>query len=175
VRRCLGEFLDPVHELGCLCGGETRVSSDAGIGFSAHGHVRAGDRIAEDEAVHLLRVDVVRGYRRRRASFPGLLVARGIHRVDQHQAGFFVQGHPSNQVINPFGDRAPPILVRVQLAVAIEVLEGKAVDFDDVLDPRFECRRSAVVSLVSVRSHGPTVRRCSVICAGACAPPHGQR
>ena len=54
------------------------------------------------------------------------------------QADLFVDGHLAQQVIHSGIHVLPPVLVYVQLAVAVQILELQAVDFDDLLGAGFQ-------------------------------------
>ena len=117
----LGKGLDGVGELRHL----PRRHRDAakrlwrgrvtGVAFRLH-------HVAQHEAAHLLRLDE-RGRRRRQRA-----AAAGVQRVDQHEPGLFLQRHAADEIADARLDRPAPVLVRIELAAAVGVLEAQAVD-----------------------------------------------
>jgi hypothetical protein len=85
--------------------------------------------------VHLLGAEVVRGERGDGPAGLRRLVALGVHRVDEHEAGLLLERHLRDEVGDALVDRPAPVLVRVQGAVVVQVLELVALDGQDVLDP----------------------------------------
>ena len=117
----LGERLDGVGEIGHLPrrDGDTakrrRRGGVAGIAFRP-------DDVAQHEAAHLLRLDERGRGRRQRTA------AAGVQRVDQHEPGLLLERQAADQVADARLDGAPPVLVRIELAAAVGVLEAQAVD-----------------------------------------------
>ena len=116
----LGEGLDGVGELRHL----PRRDRDAakrrgrggvtGIAFRLH-------HVAQHEAAHLLRLDE-RGRRRRQRA-----AAAGVQRVDEHEPGLLLERHAAHQIADARLDRPAPVLVGIELAAAVGVLEAQAV------------------------------------------------
>jgi hypothetical protein len=49
----------------------------------------------------------------------------------EHQTGFFLQGHPGQQVADPFLDGPPPVLVGIEPAIFVQVSELKVIYLQD--------------------------------------------
>ena len=97
--RGLAEFLDGVRIRGSFLRRQGCAGLEAVAGCAAHRLVRAGHGVAEDEAVHLLIVDVAGCRGVQGAALLGVRVAGGVEGVDQHQAGLLLQRHQRDQVL----------------------------------------------------------------------------
>ena len=109
-----------------------------------------GHQIAQDEAAHLLVADVV-GRR-------GGNVASGVQvqRVDQHHAGLFVERHLADEVGHALLGRPPPVLIRVELTVAVGIAKLIGVHRRHVLAAHADGRlRRAVVVVVAAAEASP--------------------
>ena len=57
---------------------------------------------------------------------------------DQEHSCFLLDRHAADQILSAFFRRQTPVLVRLQFAVAVQILELKAIDFDDLFDTCFD-------------------------------------
>ena len=83
--------------------------------------------IAEDQVSDVALVEVV-------------VQGAGIERRDLHQPGLLLQGHPGKQVRHTLLNRQSPILVGVEHAVAVQILEGEIADLQQGGDPGVDLR-----------------------------------
>ena len=140
-----GLFREFLHGIGIR---RQLLGSDLVAAASRHHAAVAGvgrrcRRRAQDEAGHLLVVDVVERRRRHRTRAAGIVV------VDHHHPDLLLRRHLRHEIIDAGVDRKPPILVGIELAIGVEVLELVAADGQYGLrlraDRRLRDERSAIV------------------------------
>ena len=73
-------------------------------------------------------------------------------RADDHQARLLLRGHTADEVDRPFLGAPAPVLVGVELAVAVEVAELQSVPRDEAPGPGAKGRLNRCGG-----SHDPTV------------------
>lgn len=77
-----------------------------------------------------------------------------VERVDQHHAGLFLKRHPRHQIIDPFLDGQAPILVGVELAVTVCILELQTFNGQNALDPGADFRLFNAVKVIMAAASG---------------------
>ena len=97
-------------------------------------HIGRVARHARDEGVDILLDDQV--LQRRQVVCAALADAGGVghggRRAVHHQAGLFIKAHARQQVVRTRLGRQAPVFVRVDLAVAVHILEGIAIGLDQI-------------------------------------------
>ena len=119
-----------VGEVLFLLGGKFRHVDGRGVGFPVP---RGLEEIAECPDEGGLAHQFLLGVGEFHLRFDGAASLRrdGLVVADEEEARDLIDGEASRQVLRPFRRREPPVLVRIQHAVAVEVLEGLSVGLED--------------------------------------------